>query len=267
MPFSAEQGYVPVAMSEVLDAFRVDINTQFGTSYTSETFVGSNHYKFFYAIAQRVNLNEIKTSEIFLYLQQYIRITNIRISRPATTAPGIIEQLALAGYLASAKPPADAGKINIAVDVDETADDYADMKLEICNILKNSTVLGNPTYGSESETIVISNGQAFDYKYHLPNRMATLLRLTVTLSENNQVVIGSPDDTKLKLLANVNARYHLGLNFEPQKYFAISDAPWASQVLLEYSLDDGANWETEVYDADFDDLFDINLEDIELVEN
>ena len=268
MPFAQENGYIPLDVASILEEIRPLVNTQFGTSYTAEQFVGTNLYKFFYALAQRMVENETKTSEIFLKLQEYIALTNERISRPAVTNPGVIEQLAAADYLASVKPivDADAGKINICVDVDDGADDYADMKLEICTIISNSTVAGCPTYGSESETIVLSNGQAFDFKFHLPDRHATLLRLTTTLSENNQVVIGSPDDVKQLLLDNINARYRLGLNFEPQKYFGIVDAPWAAEVLLEYSLNAGADWETEVYDANFDDILDINLEDIELVE-
>jgi hypothetical protein len=45
------------------------------------------------------------------------------------------------------------------------------------------------------------------------------------------------------------------------------DAPWASEVLVEWSDDDGSTWYDIVYDADYDDLFEINLEDISLVES
>lgn len=268
MPFSEQNGYIPVAIDVLLEDMRPLINTQFGTTYTAETFIGTNHYKYFYALAQKMLENEIKTSEIFIKLQEYIAFTNERISRPAPTPQGVIEQLAAADYLASVKPmiEADAGKINIAVDVDDSDPDYADMKLEIATIIKDSTAIGNVTMGAEVEAIVLSNGQSFDYKFHLPDRHATLIRLTTTLSENNQNVIGNPDDVKVALLANINARYRLGLNFEPQKYFGIIDAPWASEVLLEYSIDAGMSYETGVYDANFDDILDINLEDIELVE-
>lgn len=269
MPFSQDEGYVPVEIADILDAIRGYVNTQFGTSYTSESFVGTNFYKYFYALAQRMAENETKTSEIFLKLQEYIDITNERISRPVATNPGIIERLETEGYTASVKPmiEADAGKINICVDVDDSDPDYADTKLDICTIIKDSTAAGCVTQGSESEAIVLSNGQSFDFKYHLPDRKTTLLRLTTVLSENNQLVIGDPDTTKANLLANIAANYRLGKNFEPQRYFGVVDAPWASSVSLEWSINAGADWFTTVYDANFDDLFEIALEDVELVES
>jgi hypothetical protein len=37
--------------------------------------------------------------------------------------------------------------------------------------------------------------------------------------------------------------------------------------LLEYSIDDGENWLTAVFEAEFDELLDFGLEDIEIVES
>jgi hypothetical protein len=269
MPFSQDEGYVPVAIADILDAIRGYLNTQFGTTYTAESFVGTNFYKYFYALAQRMAENETKTSEIFLKLQEYIDITNERISRPVATNPGIIEKLETEGYTASVKPmiDADAGKINICVDVDDAAPTYAATKLDICTIIKDSTAAGCVTQGAEVEAIVLSNGQSFDFKYHLPDRKTTLLRLTTVLSENNQLVIGDPDTTKANLLANIAANYRLGKNFEPQRYFGVVDAPWASSVLLEWSINAGADYFSTVYDANFDDLFECALADVTLVES
>ena len=393
MSFTQENGYLPVTIQTILNSIMENINVQFNTSYTSETFVGSNHYKFAYSLAQRIQGGEVKTSEIFLKLQQYIAITNERISRPVNTNPGIVEKfsayrspLVPDGLVAAVKPmiEADAGKIHICVDADDgdraegnfeitayanlvsgTADvisvagvnftaqaaavtpgagtfqaassnaatatslasqinahattsplvkavvsgakvlltakhggtagnaialgytdngsigatksgatltggtdnaDYDDLKAEICTLISQITVGGAVTQGTESESIVLSNGQSFDFKFNLPDRKATKLRLTITLSENNQVVILSPDEIKENLLANINARYRLGRNFEPQRYFSVVDAPWAAQVVLEYSLNDGATYATSVYDATYLELFDIGLADIELVE-
>lgn len=269
MGFAQDSGYTPDSIETILDAFRVDINTQFGTSYTTDSFIGSNHYKYYYAISQRVEKNEIKTSEIFAYLQQYITITNEAISRPVVTSPGLVAKLEAEGYVASVKPmvEADAGKIFVCVDTDDGAPTYAATKLDICTIIANSTVAGCVTMGTESEAIVIDNGQSFDFKFNLPNRINVLLRLTLTLSENNQSVIKSPEDIKSDLLLNIAIKYGLGKNFEPQKYYGNTDAPWASDILLEWSDDDGANYQSTVYDADYDDLFTIPLENIELIED
>lgn len=275
MGYAQESGYTPASISTIMESFRTNINTQFGTSYTAESFVGTNHYKYFYAAAQMYQQNEVKTSEIFAKLQQYFAIMNLRISRPVNTPPGIIEKMASEGYLASVKPPnnTDAGKIFICVDVDENADGYAETKEEICALISQITVLGCVTQGTESEAIVLSNGQSFDFKYALPDRKPIGLRLTITLSENNQYVIANPDVTKLKLLANIAARYSLGKNFEPQKYFGIEDAPWASDILLEYTddvtdgeIDIDAVWTDAVFNAEFDDLLIPDLGRVVLVE-
>ena len=65
------------------------------------------------------------------------------------------------------------------------------------------------------------------------------------------------------LFANINARYTLGLDFEPQRYFSIIDAPWASDVLLEY--DDGGGFVSTVFAAAYDDLLTFAIGDITVV--
>jgi len=270
MSFSKEQGYLPVSLATIMDNIMVNFNTQFSTNYTTQSFQGTNAYKFYYAIAQELQKNEALTADVFLNLQQYIILTNQKISRPVNTNPGIVDKFLEEGYVASVKPMilADAGKINIAVDVDDGAGDYAATKTAIASLISQITVGGTVTEGGQSETIVLSNGQSFDFKFHLPNEIPIILRLTTTLSENNQVLVGSPEDVKLKLFTNINSRYRLGLNFEPQKYYNIQDdAPWTSDVTLEWSDDAGSTWNSTVFDADFDDLFTFALDDITLVES
>lgn len=395
MGYSQEAGYIPTDINTIMNSIMNNINTQFNLdpAYTMETFVGTSAYKYFYALAQRAQENEIKTSEIFQKLQSYFDQINARISRPVVTNPGIIEKLGNEGYVASVKPmiDGDAGKIHICVEVDdgvhaegdveitsyanlvsgtddsvsvagqaftaqETAvtpggatfraatsnsdtaislaaqinahattsplviaravgakvlikakaggvggnslalaytnndanvgavvsgatltggednSDYPYLKEQICTLISEITVAGAVTQGTESESIVLSNGQSFDFKYNLPNLLTVHLRLTITLSENNQVVVGNPDDIKQNLVNNINARYRLGKNFEPQRYYSVIDAPWAASVLLEYSFNyDPDNpgpetWSSAIYDADYRDLFDVKLENIILVE-
>ena len=268
MGFAQDNGYTPEDIAAIMSSLREGINAQFGTTYTVDNFAGTNFYKYFYALAQRIQSGEIKTSEIFTKLQQYFVITNEKISRPVVTSPGLIEKLETEGYIASLKPmiDADAGKISVCVDVDDADPDYAATKLDICTIIKDSTVAGCVTQGDQVESLTLTNGQSFDFKYALPDRVEVLLRLTVTLSENNQVVIKSPEDQKQALIDNIAAKYRLGKNFEPQRYFSVVDAPWAESVLLEWSDDDGANYHSTVFNAEFDDLFDVLLENIELVE-
>lgn len=268
MGYANESGYTPATINDIMISIMNNINAQFGTTYTMENFVGTNFYKYFYALAQRMQENEVKTSEIFSKLQTYIDQINARVSRPVTTPLGLIEKLESEGFTASIKPSleADAGKLFVCVDLDDEAEDYEEQKLAVATILKNSVVAGIVTMGEEVESIVLTNGQSFDFKFDLPNRIVPLLRLTITVSENNQELILSPEEVKEILLANIAARYRLGKNFEPQRYFSIVDAPWAESVLLQYSLDDGANYLSTVYEAEFDDLFECLLENTELVE-
>src|SRR5690606_18178301 len=105
---------------------------------------GTNWYKFAYVIAQRVQQGEIKASEIFPKLQQYIALTNEKIQRPSVSHPGLLDSFDSQGYTASVKPPAeeDAGTMSICVDVDDGADDYAETKLAICTLIKNYVAAG-----------------------------------------------------------------------------------------------------------------------------
>lgn len=390
MAYANESGYTPLTVQALMNQVMTNYNTQFGTSYTEGTFIGTDAYKYFYALIQRLQENEVKTSEIFNKLQDYFREMNARISRPVGTNPGIIEKLKGLGYVASVKKPilADAGKVFLCVDVKdkhargtvtvtsfanlvsgtddsvtigatvftaqstavtpgdatfraatsntataaslasqinahatastvvtaqadgakvnlraaasgtggnsvvlvytdndsnvgatvsgatlsgglalETGEtDYDVIRPEITEAIKDSIAAGIVTQGDEFETITLTNGQAFDFRYALPNRIPVLLRLTLALSENNEVEVGNPDDVKLALIQNVAARYQLGKNFEPQRYFGVVDAPWAGSVLLEWSDDNGVTWHPEIYEAEFDELFDFGLDDISVVE-
>lgn len=267
MSFAQDNGYTPRSLAEIISDFRVLINAQFNTTFTEENFVGSNWYKYSYALAQKIQENETKTAEIFSKLQDYIATTNEAIQRPSVSAPGILDSLGAAGFVASVKPPldADAGKAYVCVDLDDGADGYALKKLEVATLLSQYYAAGVVSQGAEVESIVLSNGQSFDFKFNLPNRIPVLLRLTAAESENTLLVVPTDEVIRQTVFDNAGAAYRLGLNFEPQRYFSLADAPWASTVLLEWSDDDGGNWHDEVYDADYDDLFDFDLEDIEVV--
>jgi len=269
MGFAQQSGYTPLSIETMMLSVMENVNIQFGLEYTVETFLGTNFYKYFYALIQELQVNEIKTSEIFLKLQDYFAVTNERISRPVVTNPGLVEALETAGFIASVKKPidADAGKVFVAVNVDNLAVDYAAKKLIINTLIKDSTVAGIVSQGTESSTITLTNGQSFDFKYNLPNRLTTLLRLTITTSDNNQVLISSPEDIKELLLENIAESYRLGLNFEPQRYFTVLDAPWAESILLEWSINAGANYYSTVRVANYDDLLEVSLADTTLIES
>lgn len=269
MSFAKDTGYIPASFSELMSFVRVGVNTQFSTSYTEETFLGTNYYKFFYTLIQRLQQNEIKTAEIFQRLQEYFNVTNEKLSRPNTTAPGIYDYFKSKGYFASIKPPldADAGKLYICVDVDDTDPDYDSiLKPAIAGYVKDCCVGGVISQGTEVESLTLDNNQSFDFKFYLPDKIPVLLRLTLVGSANNEFSVESPEWIKDRLLENLSARYRLGMNFEPQRYFSIIDAPWAGEILLEWSDDDGETWEDGIEALDFDEVFTFTLEDISVVE-
>lgn len=387
MSFAQENGYTPESFEDIISDIREGINEQFTTSYTEESFVGTGWYKYAYSIAQKVQEGEIKSSEIFQKLQEYIPLTNESIQRPSVSFPGLVDSFTSNGYVASVKPPieADAGKVGICVDVtddhargvieitnyanlvsgtdddiqvgatiftfqsgavtlgDATAQaatsnaatatslaaqinahldanqevealadgakvyiraiergtagnsldliytdndsnvgltvsaatllggvdgeevDYDDTRLEICTLIKNFVAAGMVFIGNERLNITISNGQSFPFAYTLPERTPLLFRLTAVKSENTLLAVPSDEAIRQVIFDNFHARYRLGWNLEPQRYFTLSDALWAESVLLEWSDDNGSNWYDDVYDALYTDLFTLDLEDIEVL--
>lgn len=276
MSYSQENGYTPKTVQEIISQIRIGINTQFGTTYDEITFAGTGLYKYVYAIAQLIQRDEITTSEVFLKLQEFISTTNEAIQRPSVSYPGIIESFLSNGYRISVDPITEANKgtIAICVDVKKFEDDgvtelptWPATRLEIATMIKDFVAAGIVSLGTETENIVISNGQDFDFKFYLPNRIDVLLRATIDISDNTLAAVPSDEIIRQQILDNIAARYKMGWDFEPQRYYTQNDATWAGEIILEYSFDSGSTWESEIYQADFQDLFTFGLEDIAVVLN
>lgn len=269
MSFAQDNGYTPVSFETIMGFVKDGVNAQFGTTYDDVSFVGTNWYKYAYALVQRIQNGEVKTSEIFQQLQAYIQLTNQRIQRPSVSYPGLIDsfQNNVPPYIASVKPPllADAGKVFICVNLDSGADDYGAQKLAVCTLVKDFIAAGIQSQGTEVETLTLSNGQSFDFKFYLPNFIPVVFRLTATVSLNNLLTIPSDEQVREAVFANINSRYRLGWNFEPERYYGVSDALWASTILLEWSSNGGSTYHSTVYTADYKDLFTFALSDINVV--
>lgn len=267
MSFAQDNGYIPRTFEEIMNAIRLQVNDKFSTSYTEQTFIGTSWYKYLYGPVQEVQKGEIKTAEVFQKLQQFIALTNEEIQRPSVSYPGLVDSFDSKGFVSSIKKPEliDAGTISICVNVDHEAADYATKKLQINTNIKEFVAAGMISTGDQISAIVIENGQTFDFAFHLPDKQAIKLRMTAVKSENNLLTI--PNDTQIRqtIFNNINSRYRLGWNFEPQRYYNLTDAPWAQSVLLEYSTNDGATWASVVHDAAFTDLFTFALGDIQVL--
>lgn len=264
--FSLSNGYMPSTFDEIMDEVRLGVNAQFSTSYTPESFVGTAWYKYAYRIVQRMIESEAKTSEIFQKLQDFLALTNERIQRPSVSHPGLLDSFATKGFIVSVKKPVvmDAGTVSICVEVDHTDPSYPEKRLEICEHIKDFIAAGIVSLGTEVETLVLSNGQDFDFKYSLPDRHTIHLRIFVTISENTLVAVPNDEAIRNQLLANILSRYRLGWNFEPQRYYGHDDAPWADTIVLEWSSNDGEDWNDDTFISEFDDLFEFDLGRIEV---
>lgn len=267
MTFLQDEGYLPQTIDELMSLLRENLNIQFNMNYDENTFAGTNWYKYIYAAAQLMQRNEIATSEIFVKLQQYISETNERIQRPSVSYPGLIDSFLANGYVISVDPQTNTnkGEISICVDVDSNGPDYAAEKLKICNLVKQFVAAGVTSQGDQVESIVLDNGQSFDFKFYLPTVKPTRLELTIAESDNNLLTVPSDEDIRFLLLENLRDRYRMGWDFEPQRYFNTKDAPWASNIQIRYSFDDGSSWNTIVYDANFKDLLTFSLEKIDVI--
>lgn len=262
MPYSTENNYTPESFNDIMTRFMQGVNSRFGTNYTLESFVGTGWYKFFYPIAQNILTVENLFAETYVKLQDYIRTTNETIAIPKTPREGLIKTFADRGFLVSLEPQtlANAGVLGVCVDVDPTAEDFATTKQTILDILRDYTVAGLAYHGAHEGTSRLSNGQDFSFAFDTPTRKAAYVKLTVTLSQNTNLVADNEAVIKQKLLANLAELYKLGNNFEPEKYFTISrDAPYASAVSLQYSFTGAdASYTSTIYEADFKDLLEFD---------
>ena len=193
MSYEQENGYVPRTFDEIMSELRLGVNSQFNTTYDEETFLGTGWYKFLYPVVQRIQNNEVKTSEIFVYLAEYIVQQNLKISRPSVSQNGMVDAFKAAGYTASVEATREdtVGEIRIAVDLELDDPLFAEKKLEIATLMKNFTVGGTVSIGDQSEIITLSNGQAFEYKFKLANKQPIWFRVTLVDSINTAIAIPS----------------------------------------------------------------------------
>lgn len=265
MPFNTEYGYVPESVPSLIAKLIPYLNAQLGTSYTYETFQGTNLYRFVYGVAQLIADLEVDTGEIYNKLQDYFRATNEEVLVPRTPLEGLIEQFAAAGFPAVSFDQSTPGVLKTCVNVDDQAEDYAEKKALIIETLALYTVLGLNYDGLETGDYTFSNGQVFTYKFDLPTIVPVLLKATITISLNNTSRIFTADEIRTIIDDNITELYQLGNDFEPLKYLTTKDLPFAATIALEYSLDDGSTYSGDVYSADYTDLFQYTKSEIEVI--
>ena len=264
MSFDVINGFEKQSFDDILQILTDAINQQFNTDYTTDTIVGSNHFKFFYAGLQLRMECDNKIEELGNKIVDYIRTINESISQPVSSPDGTIryfkENL---GLIVSLKPITDsseAGKPAICDDIDPTSITFDSMKQQIFDALRLTQTEGlywfNPStspsareYRGESSAL---NGQALPYCFFVPESSTMDVRITVTRSRESLAYQLNTAQIEALFIKNFNERYSLGKDFEGSVYLNVNDITGASEVLVEWSTNGGSSWSSGIRDMNFD---------------
>lgn len=263
MPFSVVNGYTKQTFDELLATLTSAVNEQFGTDYTTDTIIGSNHFKSFYGGLQLVMESENKINELQNKVVDYINVINDSISAPISSADGTVryfrDNLGLNVALRPITDASMAGKPAIAVDIDPTTADFNSRKQQIFDALRISQTEGlywyNPSteaaaneYRGESSAL---NGQAFPFAFYTPRDFPMYVKITVTRSRDNLTYQLNTAQIEQLFRANFAKQYTIGRDFEGERYLSICDVTSAANIKVEWSTDN-ASWTEGVRQMEFD---------------
>lgn len=265
MSFSVTNGYSPRSYETILTQCVQIVNEQFGTSYNNQSFVGTNLWKFLYTTIQGLMTVENNIAELGVKLQDYIRTQNEELLIPRSSVDGFMkateEELGLISSIRPIERSQDAGQMYVAVDVDPSRTDYAEIKQKILDLEHECLTAGLFYHGTETGTVTASNGQVFNYAYELPAETALQVKIQVTVSENNNLFVETPVTIKEKFLENFKELYRLGYDFEPQQFLNISrDLPFASQISIQYKT--SGSWQSGIMQGVYDEKITINPDNV-----
>jgi hypothetical protein len=263
--YSDKYGYVPddfdTNLQRVIDQF----NIEFGTDYNHDTFRATNFYRYSYPLIQSLMVEQNNFKTIWEKLRLFIRESNEKILQPPLIISGLIQKFKDNNLDISIRPltTETAGILAVCVDTDPNASDFADKKQLIGAILRDTTTAGLYYEGDQTVPMVLLNGQVWDFSFYTPTLTDLYIKLTVSISRNNNVyAIDDIDTIKQKLLNNLGELYRVGLDFEPEKYYEIvRDAQYASNIILEWS-EDNVNYSDEVKQQSFNEKLAFNSDNI-----
>lgn len=259
--YSIENGFIPRTFNQIMNELMGNININFGLNYTEENFIGTNFYKFCYSIAESIVEQDVMTQNIYEHYLNYVTNVNLKINTPVCTIDNLLEKFDAedieVGFMEN--DDTNCGTIYMSVNLDESGNTENEQK--IGQILSENTSAGTAFVGTKSVDIALSNGQAFTYKWELANLIPAQIKITFTLSDVETGIL-TEQEVKDKFIEMVTASYRLGNNFEPQRFCNVNIYPFASECLLEYSLDSGSTWLTDVYVSNYDDKLTFDPDDI-----
>ena len=269
MSYTITNGYSPRDYETILAECVEIVNQEFNTNYTTQSFVGTNLWKFLYTTIQGLMTVENNIAELGVKLQDYIRTQNEELIIPRSSPDGIMQIIKdELGLVSSIKPvdlAANAGLIYLAVDVDNQSEDYADRKQQIFNLLHENMGAGLFYQGTETGSVTASNGQSFNYAFELPDNIPLKVNIEIRVSDNTTLFIETPAKIKEKFMANFAELYKLGYDFEPQIFLCRDrDLPFASEIEISYSEDGGLNYTTDIRQCAYNEKITIDPADIEV---
>ncbi|MFV0448057.1 MAG: hypothetical protein ACK5MF_06300 [Vibrio sp.] len=212
------------------------------------TFVASDEYKVYYAAAQIDMYADTVMAETFLKMSEFIQTANLKIENPTTTPNALIAGLREKfGLRSSVKQmiEADSGKMHVAIDYTPSAQ----LNLKIAQYMESSCVVAS-TYmvGDIEQDIVLSEGGVETYRWVKATEQEILFRIRIRLSRNSTSIVDTPETVVRLFLENFDSYYWVGMDVEPERYLEINrDAPYASEIITEYTLDGGDTWQTDPY--------------------
>ncbi|KIP71410.1 hypothetical protein SN11_16870 [Vibrio harveyi] len=224
------------------------------------TFVASDEYKVFYASVQVDMTIESIVANLYVKMSEFIQNTNLQINNPTTTPNALIGGLKdKFGLYASVKPMTyeESGQSHVAIDYTPEPD----LNYQIASYMEKTAIVAS-TYmvGDIEQQIVLSKGGFETYRWVAGVESDIIFRLTITKSRNSNAIVDNQDDIVAKFLANFDEFFWIGMDVEPEKYFEIvRDAPYASDILTEYSLDGGASWSNKPHKTPYDAKYIPNL--------
>lgn len=265
MSFDVINGFEKQSFDDILAIMTSAINEQFGTDYTTDTIVGSNHFKFFYGGLQLRMECDNKIAELGNKVIDYVRTINETISQPVSSPDGTIryfkENLGLTISLKPITDASEAGMPAVCVDIDPTSTTFDSMKQQIFDALRLTQTEGlywfNPSttpsareYRGDSSAL---NGQALPYCFFVPSEVTMDIKITVIRSRESLAFQLNTAQIEELFRQHFAERYSLGKDFEGATYLNVADIDGTSSVIVEWSTDSGANWSASVKDMDFDE--------------
>lgn len=259
-------GYVADDFNTIMNNYYVAFTAEYG-QVTMTRFRASREYEIFYASAQVDMQYQAIFSEIFNKITDWMNEVNFKINSPSTTNPAIRKAfLDRFGIKVGIKPmiESESGMMHLALDY--TPED--NLNNQIANYMANEAVAGGIVTEGDIVVYVPIGGQSFPYKWVQAVEKTVKFKVKVTVSRTSSDYLESEADIRDRFLANYEELYEIGYDIEPESYFEINrDARYASEILTQYSFDDGETWFSLPYASEYSDKFvpELNTQDIEIV--